>query len=338
MKRPVKPIEETWLKKDPEIHWTKRGAWPAYWLKWGGNTQEDTLSFYRLDFISPEDEALEFLVSGDNRYRLFLDGRQISSGPETGHLNSYFYDRIRIEAPKGEHTLLAMVFDFKQYTPYANVSLRPGFLLAAADIEMRERFNTGFAPWVVQSDNSMVWSDYVVLYPAVRFHASRRNSNLPWRKAEIAEQAWFAGIRNEYPVERLMVEGTLLPQISDSNIIKTEKVFICDPEKDKLLPLLGAENIERDFFNFCNGKGSLTIPPESKFKALGMMDNYYCLYPVLQTLGGKGAEITLTFAEACHENKEWLDDIKHNLEERPSSSRRRRIRASAVSYLPVATL
>ena len=54
MKRPVKPIEETWLKKDPEIHWTKRGAWPAYWLKWGGETPEDTISFYRLALLRPD--------------------------------------------------------------------------------------------------------------------------------------------------------------------------------------------------------------------------------------------------------------------------------------------
>ena len=75
MKRPDRQIENSWLANDRGINWTQRGAWPAYWLKWGGETPEDTISFYRLEFISSEQEVLDFLVSGDNRYKLFLDGK-----------------------------------------------------------------------------------------------------------------------------------------------------------------------------------------------------------------------------------------------------------------------
>ena len=328
-----------WLKKDREKHWTERGGWPAHWLKWGGEKEGDTVCFYRLRFQAEKREELEFFVSGDHRYRLRLDGELISSGPEAGDPNSYFYDRVRRTVSRGKHVLVAMVFDFKELPSYAHLSLRPGFLLAETDPANRDRFNTGFAPWERLASDAMEWASFIMLYPAVRFHAARWQREAPagggreWKKAEKAEQAFFAGIRNEHGPERLMREASLPPRLDDPDTVGTEKVLLCDPERKPVTPLSGREAETRRWLELFNGGAPVAIPAGSRLRIIGVMDQYYCVYPVLQTSGGRGAEISLAFAEACHIKESWRDgDAKGNREEFAGKYFRRCYEESDVFY------
>ena len=55
----------------------------------------------------------------------------------------------------------------------------------------RYRFNTGFAPWEVIATNAMEWGSFIMLYPAVHFHADRwqreilKGGGSGWQPAEM---------------------------------------------------------------------------------------------------------------------------------------------------------
>ncbi|MGD8816395.1 MAG: hypothetical protein PVJ51_04365 [Acidobacteriota bacterium] len=70
-------------------------------------------------------------VSADNRYRLFLNGTQISSGPQHSDLMHWRYETVDL-APHlqtGRNVLAALVWNWGAERPVAHFSYRTGFLL-----------------------------------------------------------------------------------------------------------------------------------------------------------------------------------------------------------------
>src|SRR5262249_3690083 len=70
-------------------------------------------------------------VSGDNRYRLFVNGRLASSGPQRSDLMHWRYESVDI-APHlrpGRNVLAALVWNWGAERPVAQFSHRTAFLL-----------------------------------------------------------------------------------------------------------------------------------------------------------------------------------------------------------------
>src|SRR6516165_9658069 len=70
-------------------------------------------------------------VSADNRYKLFVNGRQVSLGPARGDLNHWRYETVDLapELRAGKNVLAAVVWNFAQYAPEAQVTNQTAFLL-----------------------------------------------------------------------------------------------------------------------------------------------------------------------------------------------------------------
>ena len=83
-------------------------------------------------------------VSGDNRYRLFVNGRQVSSGPERSDLMHWRYETLDL-APHlraGKNVVAALVWNWGAHRPVAQFSRRTAFLMQA-DTEREVVANTG---------------------------------------------------------------------------------------------------------------------------------------------------------------------------------------------------
>src|SRR5205085_5071679 len=70
-------------------------------------------------------------VTGDNRYQLFVNGQRVVSGPARSDLFHWRYETLDI-APHlgpGRNVLAAVVWNFGQWAPEAQITNQTGFLL-----------------------------------------------------------------------------------------------------------------------------------------------------------------------------------------------------------------
>lgn len=70
-------------------------------------------------------------VSADQRYMLYVNGKEVSRGPARGDLLHWRYERIDIQKylKQGENVIAATVWNFGEHTPVAQMSLGTGFIM-----------------------------------------------------------------------------------------------------------------------------------------------------------------------------------------------------------------
>jgi hypothetical protein len=108
-------------------------AWNARWIAVPGESPFDYGVYHFRKEISLTAKPAAFVVhvTGDNRYQLFVNGARVVSGPARGDLFHWRYETIDI-APwlkPGANVLAAVVWNFAQYAPEAQISNQTGFLL-----------------------------------------------------------------------------------------------------------------------------------------------------------------------------------------------------------------
>ena len=93
-------------------------------------------------------------VSADNRYRLYVNGVEVSSGPQRSDVTHWRYETIDL-APQlhaGSNVIAALVWNWGAARPVAQHSHRTGFLLQG-DGPSEAALNTG-AEWKVLVDTA----------------------------------------------------------------------------------------------------------------------------------------------------------------------------------------
>jgi alpha-L-rhamnosidase len=102
-------------------------------------------------------------VSADNRYRLFVNGEQVSSGPQRSDLMHWRYETVDL-APQlrsGRNVVAALVWNWGAEKPVAQFSSQTAFLLQGdgpreavvnSDPEWRVLRDEGYAPIPVRGD------------------------------------------------------------------------------------------------------------------------------------------------------------------------------------------
>src|SRR5512134_2552002 len=110
-----------------------RKAWSARWIA-APDGQPFAYGVYHfrktLELPSPRSSFVVH-VTGDNRYQLFVNGRRVVWGPARGDLNHWRFETIDL-APHlkaGPNVLAAVVWNFAQFAPEAQISNQTGFLL-----------------------------------------------------------------------------------------------------------------------------------------------------------------------------------------------------------------
>ena len=122
------------------------GAAPASWIADAdapGNAF-GVLHFRRVLELATPPEHFVVHVSADNRYRFFVNGQQVSSGPQRSDLMHWRYETVDL-APQlraGKNVLAALVWNWGPYRPVAQFSRRTAFLLQG-DTDREAVANTG---------------------------------------------------------------------------------------------------------------------------------------------------------------------------------------------------
>ena len=142
--------------------------WQAHWIS-VPNEPANTYGVYHMRKTFEIAEIPEqFIVhaTADNRYKLYLNGRLVSSGPARGDIYNWNFETVDL-APylqKGENALAAIVWNYAELKPVAQMSFgQTGFLLQG-NSEREALVNTN-SSWLCLKNNAyQPWQKAVAGY------------------------------------------------------------------------------------------------------------------------------------------------------------------------------
>jgi alpha-L-rhamnosidase len=288
-----------------------RYHWPVSWITLPQAGEPPYVLGFRLIVDEPCDITLRCHVTADERYELYLDGERIAQGPERGSAEAWYYETLDLPVKAGWHVLFARVWALDIHGPYAQCSVRPGFLLGVELVSGEEatalqaRWGTGLAPWEVRRIDGYEWIDDRELdivdgrqYP----WGIERGECDGWTKARINAKASTAHPVDLYPL-RLLVPGTLprmlRSPVPTGRVRFAEDVSLVD---DLLHHRVDSQRHLPEFANqvldLLAGRSALHVPARKKYRVIIDLENYFCAYPEMRVSVGKDARITIAWAEA----------------------------------------
>ncbi|MGE3693233.1 MAG: hypothetical protein AB7F98_17800, partial [Novosphingobium sp.] len=99
------------------------GAWTASWISDPKASPTETgVYHFRKDIdLAARPSTFPIRVSADNRYRLYVNGIEVASGPARGDLLNWRYETVDIATHlrAGRNTVAALVWNMGEYRPAA---------------------------------------------------------------------------------------------------------------------------------------------------------------------------------------------------------------------------
>jgi hypothetical protein len=298
---------------DPKLgYWAGQGVWPASWIDHPDRPQQTpSVALFRRRWALQEPATLRFHVSADNRYRLFVDGRPVGRGPERGLPERWHYESYELDLPAGDHVLLAQTWWLGLSAPWAQMSVRPGFLLAAEG-KWKDVLSTGPAPWEATlcegfdfppiPKKTLGWS---AVGNRLRidgctfpwgFEAGDTGS---WEPAQVVASA-FSGDQRDHNQWWVLSPAALPAMQEQPRAIGAVRHVSARGEEE---PVLAAEHLANEagsWQRLAQGNGTAIIPPHVTRRAIIDIGDYCCAYPLLTVSGGRGARIRIDWAEALY--------------------------------------
>jgi hypothetical protein len=264
-------------------------AWTARWIAPPYTAPNDygVYCFRRTFDLAAKPGRFVVHASGDNRYQLFVNGRRVAWGPARGDLFHWRFETIDL-APHltaGRNVIAAVVWNFAELAPDAQVTLQTGFVLQG-DGETERLVDTG-ANWRCLHDESYApvtdhgIRAYYVVGPGDRVKAATH----PWGWETLAfdDSYWptaavigpAAGREARDVHSRWMLVPRTIPMM-----------------EERLEAPMKVRRVE--------GAPSWTgtAPPKAKINVLYDQSFLTTGYPELTVSGGKDAVVRLRYAEA----------------------------------------
>lgn len=241
-------------------------------------------------------------VSADNRYRLFVNGKAVAMGPARSDTQNWNYETIDL-APylqAGRNVLAAQVWYMGEGAPFAQMSYQLGFIvqgdgalekIANTDGSWKVLHNPAYTP--IKNDIAKLRT-YIVAGDGDRVDGALYPWG--WEQLNYDDKAWVAAKTLFFPAKPrgLGTDGNwgLVPR----------KIPMMEDRPERLASVRRVENGRMDNA-FLQGKAPVTVPANTK--AVFLLDNGVLTnaYPELTTSKGKGATVTLGYAEALVDAK-----------------------------------
>jgi hypothetical protein len=277
-------------------------AWKARWILPAGAepTAYGVYHFRHTVTLDAKPASLRVHVTGDSRYELYVNGVKVSWGPARGDLYHWRYETVDIAAHlrPGRNVLAAVVWNDGPAAGLAQWSLRTGFLLQAGDTDF-EKLNTG-KDWVFLRNSAYkptalpgtLWGEiapgYYAIGPMEQFDAALYPWG--WQMPDYDASAWK-------PVEVAQPGAPRDQSDSPSRWMLVERPIPMMEETPQRIPQLRKSEGAAVAAGFPAQRAAVTIAANSR--AVLLLDQTYLTtgFPELEVSGGKGAEVTLRYAE-----------------------------------------
>jgi len=273
-------------------------VWAASWISHptASLTDYGVYHFRRRFSLAAKPTTFVIHVSGDNRYRLFVNGTSVCAGPARGDLLHWRYETVDI-APRlraGDNVLAAEVCNFGELRPVALISLKTAFIVQGHSAA-EQIVNTG-ENWKVIRDEAIAprpidrarLQTYIVVAPGDDVDGARYPWG--WREVVFDDRRWLQ--------PRMLGRGTPHGVGTEVNWWLVPRPIPLQDETEQRIPTLRRSEGVAATTGFLEGGAPLIVPAGTS--AVLLLDQTFetSAYPRLLVSGGKGSTVTLTYAEA----------------------------------------
>jgi hypothetical protein len=272
--------------------------WKAQWIagpdREGPGKDFVVLLFRKVVVLDSVRGVFPVHVSADNRYKLFVNEKLVSLGPARGDLYHWKYETVDIGPflKKGRNIIAAHVWNFGELRPAAQISYRTGFILQGGS-RAAEILNTD-TTWRVSTDTSYQLLQnrvpgYYVAGPGEFVTMAKQQKG--WLGTDFSDSAWKPA--------QVVAPGHTKRTIYDSPawMLVPSQIPPMQLSYERLVSLRKASGVSVPA-GFPAQKVPLTIPSHTKASLLLDRAVLTNAYPTLSFSGGKGAGISLRYAEA----------------------------------------
>lgn len=290
-------------------------TWSARWITVPNTSPFDYgVYHFRKSFdLQSKPSSFVIHVTGDNRYQLFVNGERVVWGPARGDLSHWRFETIDI-APQlkaGKNVLAAVVWNFGQYAPEAQVTDRTAFLLQG-DTKTERLIDTGTSWKALRNPAYQPLSythaqmrGYFVSGPGDKVDGA----NYPWGW----EQTGFDDSMWQQAQTDGRWAGAPRDAIDAPNrwLLVPRSIPMMEEKPERLATVRQATGVKLPT-NFPQQAAAFTIAANSKARLLLDQSYLTTAYPELLVSGGKGALIELGYSEALYgkEGKGNRNDIE----------------------------
>jgi len=285
---------------NPELlanRWTARWIYPA-----GAAPTAFGVYHYRKEFsLAARPERFVVHVTADNRYRLFVNGRQAAWGPARGDLHHWRYETVDIAhlLRPGPNLLAAVVWNYAEYAPEAQVTNRTAFLLQG-DMAAERIVDTDESWKCIRNDayspihfSHTQMRGYFVAGPGEEVDGRRYPWD--WEQPDFDDSGWPNAVTDgrSYGSPRMirdagnrwMLVPRSIPPMSEvdrrfGSVKQTTGVTVPDGFPGDPVPL--------------------TVPAHTNARLLLDQGHLMTGYPELVIGGGRGARVSIGYAEALY--------------------------------------
>jgi hypothetical protein len=262
-----------------------RREWTARWIAVpkAPKTEYGVYHFRKTFDLPSRPERFLVHTSGDNRYQLFVNGQRAAWGPARGDLFHWRHETVDIAGflHPGKNLLAAVVWNFGQHAPEAQITLETAFVLQG-DGDTERVADTGptwkcarneaYAPIPITS--GMV-RGYWAAGPGDRVDAA--SNPWGWESPDFDDSAWASA-------------AVIAPAAGrEARDVHTRWMLV-----PRTIPMME----ERTEKSLTVRLGSLTNTAHSKTTVLFDQGYLTTAYPRLTVSGGKGAVVRMRYAEA----------------------------------------
>lgn len=275
--------------------------WEARWLTKADISPNGYGVYHFRKTFEIEEKSNQFIVhvSADNRYKLFVNGIEVSIGPARGDLQHWRFETVDIakHLKVGKNAIAAVVWNFGDLKPVAQVSHRTAFILQGdgskeailnTDDQWKVWKNQSYSP---ETSSQQALHTYLVVGPGDVV----KGSFYPWgwENNDFDDSEWEPAV--------MLVIGQTYGRGTDGGwrLVPRKIPFMETKKLDT--PILRRSAGIQVPPEFLSGNEVLEIPPNTKVTLLLDQEKLTIGYPKLTVSGGTESEIILTYAEGLFE-------------------------------------
>jgi hypothetical protein len=277
--------------------------WKAHWIRPAGAPPKAFGVYHlRKTFdLAAVPERFVVHVTADNRYELFVNGTRVAAGPSRGDLDHWQFDSLDIKSSlrPGRNVLAAVIWNFAGEAPMAQVTYETGFLLqgdteaeAVANSDQTWKGARNEAVSLLPIDRDAISHQYFVGGPGEQVDAARYPWG--WQADDFDDSAWK-------PAEEVSIGGPRAIRDSPSRWFLVPRSIPMMEENEDRFDRVARASGATPPAAWLRGSGAWTVPAHTKAHVLLDRGHLTTAYPEVQTSGGRGASIALTYTEALIE-------------------------------------
>lgn len=283
--------------------------WNAKWIEVPGTEPQGYGVYHFRKKINLNEKAENFIihVSADNRYKLYVNGEIVSTGPAKGDLYHWSFETVDI-APylkQGENIIAALVWNFGNVKAAWQASFQTGFILQG-NTKTEAIFNTD-KTWRCIEDTA-----YSALQPQLiyTYYAAGPTEKVDMNKYP---DAWTILNFNDANWKNANELFTGTPKYvhnwNSGWMLVPRQIPMMELSPQRLQKIRKQKNVTADE-SFLKGDHAIQIAANTTAHILLDQQFLTNAFPVVQFSKGKNANIQLTYAEALYINEPNNADIR----------------------------